>query len=498
MRKYLQIFLVVFSAGFILYAFFFFVRKLTEAPASPSEEELSEQRENGSVSTGELSDLDLEAFNGFDKSHFGFMHPNKVYSFAKDLEVHWERNPFAPFVWGDVEKSKGSYNWEETDNYVKKAQSYEIALVATIWPYADWDQETCHEKLESHLHPNRPDLGEYKQKPCDMESYKNFVRALVERYDGDGEDDLEGLKYPIRYWEVMNEVEEGEDVQFLNFRGEDQSRDYLDILVATAQAVNTSDSQAKVLNGGIAGLAQKEWDFWEEIFKGVGRDYIDIINIHAVNSPDHLQMVPIKSFMLENLLTNPVWITEVQFASSQMQSYKRPEFKLTGSIVGGVSAREVLSITSSEEKTEEEWSEYLVKVYVQAFEQDASRLFYVGLNNTRTTQNSAQLVYCDDEEANLVDNFIELDTTKCRKQKMFDAFDTLVSKIDYFEDVEKLAEGQYKFTLRRKVIYVLWGNEDLHREIKGDIRITDIFGERVDTQADSLTLSSEPVYVELL
>lgn len=495
LRKVFQISSVVLVACLLLYGLFTFLRRLTEAPILLSEEE-GDGGTTEQTSDGKVSSLDLDYFNSFDKSHFGLMHPNKTYAFASELNIHWERNPFAPFIWGEVEKTEGNYDWGTLDEYVKKAQSYEIGMIATIWPYANWDQESCHEKLPSSTHPNRVDLGDYKQSPCDMSAYKRFVTALVERYDGDLKDDMVGLTYPIRYFEVMNEPEEGKDVQLLNFKGEDQAVDYLEILKATAQAIESADPRAKVLNGGIAGLGSKEWQFWETIFKGVGRDLVDIITIHAVNSPEHLQMVPIEKFKLQYLLTQPVWITEVQFGSSNLTS-SLYEKNLTESLTSTVSAREVLPISSEKERSEEEWSKYLVKTFVQAFSSGAQRLFHVGLHNRRRVQNTADLVYCDDEEAVLVDNFTELDTSKCDKQKMFDAFKTLVSKIDYFEIVEKLDEGQYKFTLRKKNVYVLWGNKPLPREVKGDIRLTDIYGEIENIQAENLFLSDEPVYVEL-
>ncbi|MGQ9576341.1 MAG: hypothetical protein ACUVUC_13585 [Thermoguttaceae bacterium] len=37
------------------------------------------------------------------------------------------------------------------------------------------------------------------------EAYIRFVKAVVERYDGDGVDDMTGLNVPIRYWQFENE-----------------------------------------------------------------------------------------------------------------------------------------------------------------------------------------------------------------------------------------------------------------------------------------------------
>jgi len=41
--------------------------------------------------------------------------------------------------------------------------------------------------------------------PCNVSDYSRFVGAVIERYDGDGIDDMPGLRYPILHWEVFNE-----------------------------------------------------------------------------------------------------------------------------------------------------------------------------------------------------------------------------------------------------------------------------------------------------
>ena len=192
LKKIVLTILVLISTGTIVVLFFWWVGKLMRGPTTPPSEE--EPPEETTFPSEEGDGVDFESFYQMDRSYFGFVHPNKTYSFAKELGVHWEINPTAPFIWGKIEKSAGDYDWEAIDGYVKKAQSYDVALIATIWPFADWDQESCHDELPHHSNPNRPDLGEYRQIPCDMDAYSHFVMTLVERYDGDGEDGVEGLK----------------------------------------------------------------------------------------------------------------------------------------------------------------------------------------------------------------------------------------------------------------------------------------------------------------
>jgi hypothetical protein len=87
-----------------------------------------------------------------------------------------------------------------------------------------------------------------------MKAYEEFVKRVVERYDGDGKDDMPGLLYPIKYWEVSNEPSMQEELVFFSGSPED----YYDLLRVTYQAVKDADPEALVLHGGIAGFGGME------------------------------------------------------------------------------------------------------------------------------------------------------------------------------------------------------------------------------------------------
>ncbi len=89
---------------------------------------------------------------------------------------------------------------------IREAQRSDFHVLVTIFPFANWDQMICHKDLppvEGFGRGKGP--GSTMGRPCNMKAYAAFVRALVERYDGDGQDDMPGLKFPIRHWEVGNE-----------------------------------------------------------------------------------------------------------------------------------------------------------------------------------------------------------------------------------------------------------------------------------------------------
>ncbi|MCD6480637.1 beta-galactosidase, partial [Candidatus Bathyarchaeota archaeon] len=171
----------------------------------------------------------------------------------EDLNLGWVRPHPGPFIWGHIEPKEGRYDFSEADEVVRRAQEMGLNILATIWPYADWDQERWGD-IERFVMEDFPELPRSRYKPYDMETYKKFVKALVERYDGDGVDDMPGLERPIKYWEVLNEPSTGVKAKLHGkrkafFMGD--AEDYFEILKATYEAVKEADPEAKVLNGGM-------------------------------------------------------------------------------------------------------------------------------------------------------------------------------------------------------------------------------------------------------
>ena len=58
----------------------------------------------------------------------------------------WVRPHPGPFVWNHIESEKGKFFWEDVDQYVLYAQEQNQTILATIWPYTNWDQKSCKRK----------------------------------------------------------------------------------------------------------------------------------------------------------------------------------------------------------------------------------------------------------------------------------------------------------------------------------------------------------------
>jgi len=235
----------------------------------------------------------------------------------------WARPHSGPFAWGWIEPKKGEFDFGPVDEWVEKAQENKVAILATIWPYADWDQEQCHSSScevasEDQFYPWGEIGGIPKSRcmPCSPEDYKAFLSKLVERYDGDGIDDMPSLLIPIRYYEILNEPEMKEpDLTF--YKGTEE--EYVEILKLSNEAIKSVCPECKIVQGGAAGIRSDMLSYWEKIFDLGGADYFDIANIHYINLGDlnTLNVKDFKKLMQEKNIDKPIWVTEAEYGSEE-------------------------------------------------------------------------------------------------------------------------------------------------------------------------------------
>ena len=399
----------------------------------------------------EKPEIHLEYDENTLNSHFGFMHPMHLIELP-NLGVFWQRPHPGPFIWNEIEREPGKFDWSSTDEIVKQSQQYGINILATIWPFADWDQKNCNKKLSTFQYQEFPQLGKYRGKPCDITAYQNFIETLVERYDGDGIDDMPGLLYPIKYWEVSNEPSMQDDLIF--FTGSPE--DYYNILVATYNGVKNADSSSFVVLGGMAGLSSDMKEFWDRVFDMGADNYFDIANIHSIGTDsEDAYALEYSTYLKENNISKPFWITEVELLANPL-NLNNP--------------------------TSSDWAKIIVKIFVKAFAGGADKLFYIGLEE------------CPGDEGSWLIKEPWLRGVK--KQAPYYAFQTMVNKIDYFDSVEKLDDDQYKFTIDDKIVYVLWGSGDIPSEITGEVIVTSINGDEQTLDASEVELSDSPIFLE--
>jgi hypothetical protein len=401
------------------------------------------------------------------KSHFGFMPAHLDFQGAKDAGGDYDRPHFEFFQWGMIEKEPGFFDFHETDEYVRQAQSYGMHILANIQPFAQWDQAVCHQDLPPAEQSPDPDWSPTKGKPCDMEAYRDFVVRLVERYDGDGTDDMPGLTYPIKHWEVMNEPEfcTGELVFF-----QGDAADYYDILKTTCEAVKAADPEAYIVQGGMAGMMDIDIEFWQEVFDLGGAEYIDIMNMHSIGHGEHLNIPAFRRLLDDNGIEGkPIWVTEVQYQQShQTQDY-----------------------------TNDDFAKILARSYIYALANGVDKLFYVNI----------RMPFMSGKDGPPFDERSAIITDDGQKSALFYAHLTIAEMLGELgkdDTVEIISEsivdwhieaGQYRFVIDGRIVYALWGGGPAPAEITGEVTVVDISGTEKVMDAASLVLSDSPVFV---
>jgi len=207
-----------------------------------------------------------------------------------------------PFKWGDIQVSQGGpYDWSHPDLLVSQTQAQGIRLLAVVHPFTRWDQ------------PSASDI-QYCT-PTDATAWTAFLTALVERYDGDGIQDMPGLVVPIKHWEISNEVE-------ANFCNGDAAR-YAAFLAQAYATIKAADPTATVLNGSTSPIydprrpsqvSSPVREFWQAFFAAGGGAYMDAFGVHAT-SPE--PALPLRAFLGQyqalldsHGLRTPMWLTE--------------------------------------------------------------------------------------------------------------------------------------------------------------------------------------------
>ena len=217
----------------------------------------------------------------------------------------WVRPHPGPFVWNNIEKEKGIFSWDKADKYVTYAQNHNQKTIATIWPYSNWEQKSCKRKKARSPFGKR--FAKYLSKPCSMENYKTFLIALVDRYDGDGQNDMPGLTKPIIYWEIMNEPEFK-----MFFKGTED--EFVEIFNFSSKLIKSKQKDAVIIMAGAAGMFPESKKFWKSALPKIKNDF-DIANMHHITPPDGKCdkdfWVGEFSELLRSLnIDKPIWVTE--------------------------------------------------------------------------------------------------------------------------------------------------------------------------------------------
>ncbi len=141
--------------------------------------------------------------------------------------------------WKDCEPEQGVFTWDGLDFKVWALQNQGLDICMTLITDAEWGVEPS--EFPAANHP-----------PADMADWTAFMGALVERYDGDGVDDVESLLRPVQSYQVASEWPSPQNLGGGWTGTIDQLIDFFN---ATYDAVKAADSTAAVILGGIASIS---------------------------------------------------------------------------------------------------------------------------------------------------------------------------------------------------------------------------------------------------
>ena len=393
------------------------------------------------------------------------------------------RDVVGAFVWNVIEPTKGTYDWSVPDQTMKAAGTANMTLSAVVQPFTNWDQ-TATSEATYRQNCQAIDFGYYDFKgapPTDLAAYSAFLTDTVERYDGDGVDDMPGLTTKVEDWEIGNEVE-GPCGGYAN-----NPSAYLTLLKTSYEAIKKADPTAKVLNAGaleIIGVGPGPAEtkkFWQDFFAAGGDQYLDAFNFHynseraGAATTDANWLAHLKFFNDELASSHgqkPLWVTEFGTYSGTPAQQGGP----------GQPPSSSHNLPTQSEDFQAAW---YFRYAITGFANHLARMF-VDLQGSDQGGIGASSLYRQ---------IMNQQGGSTEARAFLATLQALGNNLASFTDVKQLATGQYQFTLPGKTVYALWSGST-PATLTGQVTQIDLHGTESTVDASALTFSSaSPILV---
>ena len=179
-------------------------------------------------------------------------------------------------VWSGVEPSNTTpdqYTWTAPDRSIAAVEAVGLNPIVLIYDNPAWAATTTCGPIDL--------VG--------MEEFAEFVGALAERYDGDGDYDgdgsLDGEEMPnITHWELYNEPDCHDEVvgDWLGGCWGNHGTEYAQMLAVAWQAMHAANEEVVIVFGSMAAEAYLPWFN----FSMEGEDFLDDVLEYIVATPD--------------------------------------------------------------------------------------------------------------------------------------------------------------------------------------------------------------------
>ncbi len=195
--------------------------------------------------------------------------------------------------WGQMQKSAGApIDFRRADSFVREFQNAGFTdLVICLRSHSPWASR-AYSKLRSANPTPKPEFAQ---------AYRDWISAVVERYDGDGHDDMAGLKHPVRFYEIGSEFSSYEPepvADYLGMLGDAHAaahRAWDKVQVAHAALLATGVFKDKPSAGQYpAAFAAAPKRFMEHGLDDIRRildkpEFFDLVNFHALGDPSEIE-----------------------------------------------------------------------------------------------------------------------------------------------------------------------------------------------------------------
>jgi hypothetical protein len=449
--------------------------------------------------------------------------------YVRELGVSWlSLQPHV--IWMAIEKEPGVYDWSALDREVRALQAMDLDITMVLSPIINTFGEQRDELVEivesypSVMHFLREGpVAELQLYPHDetLPLWIDFVGAAVDRYDGDGSNDMPGLIYEVRNWHFVEEY----PIPSIK-----DSAIYVDLLKVTYEAIKAENPNARVILAGLAGNFAQYFAFaegfiedddagvmngikfsretlassafirelkaeWEYVVANAA-GYFDVFDLHAYIIKESFiegEIEYVRHAMLENGYSRPIWIIE---GGGPFKNYpgKRAENTPADPYFGYGSHKEN--------------AEFVVKLHALSAAMGVERQHWgLGLENTEEG-------YWDGPWCGMA----LMDGDEGFRKPSYFTFQIMVQKLDSFAGVQDLSTQDARiiaFDVGGRQIYVVWNDSenvilvDLSSVLgEGEVMITHIVTE-LDESLDpiyvadeiaptsSVPLSITPVFIEI-
>ena len=217
--------------------------------------------------------------------------------------------------WGSIQSGpQAAYNWRRIDRFVRAHQESgfsHLTLIITaraLWAASD--------------PPSLGDPGDFFPRPEYEQAYVAFVQAFVERYDGDGVDDMPGLRFPVTLF--------GFEPEYSTF-WPGTAETYIRLLELAYPALKAANPQAQVMAAGLLmtdvfngypspaeidrRLTDPDPRIWDKTPADVALlldhpELFDVVDVHSLG--DYTEIPPTIAWLRQQMAARgydrPIWI----------------------------------------------------------------------------------------------------------------------------------------------------------------------------------------------